>query len=169
MNSKEPRIRKASSEDCTLINQMATIVFPYTYREILTPGQIEFMMEWMYSPENLKKQMTEEEQTYFIGYLNEKPFGYISIQPEGEDAFHLQKIYVLPDFQKLGLGKYLFEQAKEHIKEIHPTPCMLYLNVNRHNKAKQFYEQLGMEVKESVDVHIGEGFYMNDYIMQLVL
>ena len=40
--------------------ELATEAFPYTYREILTPEQIDYMMDWMYSPESLSRQMEEE-------------------------------------------------------------------------------------------------------------
>lgn len=57
-------IRKARIDDCGLINQMAGEVFPATYQEILSPGQLDYMMDWMYSPENIRKQMEEEGHVY---------------------------------------------------------------------------------------------------------
>ena len=113
-------IRKATLEDISLINELAWIVFPHTYKELLSPGQIEFMMDWMYSPANLQKQMTEDGHIYFIAYKDEVPAGYLSIQPEGEHTYHLQKIYVLPHFQGMKLGKLLFNHAIKAIKELHP-------------------------------------------------
>ena len=46
-------IRKATTEDINLINELAWIAFPATYKDILTKEQIDYMMDWMYSPENL--------------------------------------------------------------------------------------------------------------------
>ena len=53
-------IRKATTEDIKLINELAWIAFPATYKDILTKEQIDYMMDWMYSPENLLKQMTQQ-------------------------------------------------------------------------------------------------------------
>ena len=47
--------RKASVEDCGLIREMACVAFPDTYKTILSPEQLDYMMEWMYSPENLRQ------------------------------------------------------------------------------------------------------------------
>ena len=66
-------IRKARIDDCGLINQMAGEVFPATYQEILSPGQLDYMMDWMYSPENIRKQMEEEGHVYFIAYEEMSP------------------------------------------------------------------------------------------------
>lgn len=92
-------IRKARIDDCGLINQMAGEVFPATYQEILSPGQLDYMMDWMYSPENIRKQMEEEGHVYFIAYEGDEPCGYVSVQQQEENVFHLQKIYVSPIFK----------------------------------------------------------------------
>lgn len=160
-------IRKATTLDIELINRMARIAFPATYQEILSKEQMDFMMDWMYSPQSLRKQMEEEGHLYYIAYKDGEAAGYVSVQPEEEHVFHLQKLYVLPRFQGCRLGRILFEHAVKAIKEIHPQPCEMRLNVNRYNKALQFYLHMGMEKVDEGDFHIGNGFYMNDYIMGL--
>ncbi len=161
------RIRKATTEDIKLINELAWIAFPATYREILSKEQIEYMMDWMYSPENLMKQMTEEGHVYYIAYSEDKATGYVSIQKEGDNLFHLQKIYVLPEYQKEHIGKQLFCKAMEAVKEINCGPCVMELNVNRNNPALGFYEHMGMRKVDEGDFYIGNGYYMNDYIMSI--
>ncbi|MEG0039686.1 MAG: GNAT family N-acetyltransferase [Bacteroides sp.] len=160
-------IRKASTDDCRFIHSLASIAFPATYRDILSPQQLDYMMEWMYAPHQIEKQMTAEGHVYFIAYLDGEACGYLSVQPQGEAVFHLQKIYVLPSFQGKGIGQFLFEQAVRYIKEVHPEPCLMELNVNRNNKALHFYERMGMEKLREGDFEIGNGYYMNDYIMGL--
>lgn len=158
-------IRKATTNDISLIHEMAWVVFPHTYKEILTPEQIDYMMEWMYSEDSLHKQMEKDGHIYYLAFKEDEPAGYMSIQPEGEHVFHLQKIYVLPSFQGMKLGKQLFEQAIKAIKEFHPAPCQMRLNVNRQNKALAFYERMGMVKVDEGDFPIGNGYYMNDFIM----
>lgn len=158
-------IRKATTNDIPLIHEMAWVVFPHTYKEILTPEQIDYMMEWMYSEDSLHKQMEKDGHIYYLAFKEDEPAGYLSIQPEGEHVFHLQKIYVLPSFQGMKLGKQLFEQAIKAIKEFHPAPCQMRLNVNRQNKALAFYERMGMVKVDEGDFPIGNGYYMNDFIM----
>lgn len=160
-------IRKAAIDDIPVIRDLASVVFPDTYKDILSPEQLDYMMDWMYSSESLHKQMTEDGHIYYLAYDETIPAGYLSIQPEGEHVFHLQKIYVLPSFQGMKLGKLLFEQAIRAIKELHPLPCQMRLNVNRQNKALTFYQKMGMTKVDEGDFPIGHGFYMNDYIMGL--
>ncbi len=153
--------------DIPLIRQLAGVAFPATYKSIITAEQIDYMMDMMYSTTSLTRQMTEEHHTYLLLYTPEnEAAGYVSIQPIADDEYELQKIYVLPRFQGQHLGRELFEAAVAHVKELHPAPCRLFLHVNRHNKARAFYEHLGMHVASQGDYEIGHGYYMNDYIME---
>ena len=149
-------IRKATVADYELIHMMAKEVFPATYKDILSPEQLDYMMDWMYAPSNVR-----------IAYKENEPCGYVSVQQQEKDVFHLQKIYVLPRFQGTHCGSFLFKEAIKCIKEIHPEPCLMELNVNRNNKALQFYEYMGMRKLREGDFPIGNGYYMNDYIMGL--
>ena len=158
-------IRKATLDDIPVIHALAMEVFPYTYREILSSDQIDYMMVWMYSIDNLRKQMLEDGHIYYLAYQKGKAVAYLSIQSVGEHLFHLQKLYVLPSYQGMHLGEKLFEQAVKAIRELHPTPCQMRLNVNRFNKALIFYEKMGMRKVDVGDFPIGNGYYMNDYIM----
>ena len=98
-------VRKATIKDRELIHNMAEVVFTDTYKNILSPDQLNYMMDWMYSHENLRKQMEEEGHVYLIAYKECEAAGYVSVQQQGEDLFHLQKIYVLPHFQGAHCGR----------------------------------------------------------------
>ena len=163
-------IIQAGPENIMQIHDMAEVVFRHTYREILSPQQMDYMMDWMYSPANLQKQM-DEGHVYHIAFRDGSPCGYVSVQREdtlatGRQLFHLQKIYILPSEQGRGLGRILFEKALSCIRGMASgNPASLELNVNRSNPAIGFYRHIGLEILRQGDFHIGNGFYMNDYIM----
>ena len=161
-------LRRASESDIPLIRQVADVAFPATYREILTPPQLDYMMEWMYSEKSLREQFREG-HCFYLAFDGDDPVGYVSVERQGERLFHLQKIYVLPEVQGRGVGRRLFEQAVAHVRRLCPGACRMELNVNRHNRALHFYERMGMRRLREGDFPIGEGFYMNDYIMGLDL
>lgn len=166
-------IRSASLEDIPLIRDLASVIFPQTYREILSPEQTEYMMDWMYSAANLERQMKEQMHKYFIAEYGGIPCGYLSLSREGvadgHVLFHLQKIYVLPAFQGRHIGSALFSQALEFVRDAcRDYPVRIELNVNRNNtRAVAYYKAKGMSVAREGDFPIGNGYYMNDYIMQL--
>ena len=161
--------RKATIAACALIQKLAQQTFPVTYRDILTPEQIAYMMEWMYAPASIRRQMEEEGHVYLLAYDACEAAGYVSVQQQGDDLFHLQKIYVLPSYQGAHCGSFLFREAVRYIKEVRPSSCRMELNVNSCNKALHFYEHMGMRKLREGDFPIGNGYYMNDYIMGMEL
>ena len=159
-------IRIATTKDIPLIRQLAEHVFPETYKNIIMPEQCRYMMEMMYSEESLRRQMTKEGHVYQLLSVDGEAAGYVSVQPIESDLYELQKIYVLPRFQGRHLGRTLFDAAVALVKKLHPEPCRIFLHVNRYNKAKTFYEHLGLKVTKQGDYDIGHGYFMNDYIME---
>lgn len=159
-------IKKATIEDSKLINKAALEVFPETYKDILSKDQIDFMMDWMYSVKHLQEEIRTEHQIYFLAYEECEVAGYIAIRKENDDVIFLEKIYVLPYFQGYGLGKQMFEFLEKEIKQIFPEAKKMQLNVNRYNKALHFYEKMGMYEIGQRDFDIGNGYFMNDYILE---
>lgn len=159
-------IRPATLDDCALIRTLACICFPNTYEKILEEDQIDYMMDWMYSLPSLREQM-QNGHRFYIAYEENEPMAYASFSQESEDVFHLQKLYVMPEAQTSGLGTYLWRHIVKEIKALHPQACVMELNVNRRNKARYFYEKMGMQVARQGDFPIGEDYFMNDYIMSI--
>ena len=128
-------------------------------------------MDMMYSVESLQRQMTDEGNVFFI----EDGKGYVSFRPDGKtsdgrDRFHLEKLYVLPQYQKTGLGKILFDEVVTRARQAAGGASFrIELNVNRENPSLGFYEHIGMHKDRQGDFPIGDGFYMNDYIMAIDL
>jgi len=156
-------IRKAGISDVSLIRELTFKVWPQTYAPILSQAQIDYMLEMMYSETSLQQQM-ESGCNFFIVYDNEEAVGFASFQHTGEGVYKLHKIYVLPSQQGKGTGKFLLNHIIEEIKK--EDAASLQLQVNRFNKAKDFYEKLGFIVIKEADFDIGNGYFMNDYVME---
>ncbi|MDR2038178.1 MAG: GNAT family N-acetyltransferase [Bacteroidales bacterium] len=164
------KIRQAIAEDNGLIHDLAVPAWEVAYADILTKEQFAYMIEKMYSDEALKQQM-KDGHTFFIVSLDDgKPIGFVSINPKSESLYILEKLYVLPEAHGSGAGRFLVEHVEKHICELHPgKKITLELNVNRNNKAVNFYQHIGYHADRKVDEYIGNGFYKNDYIMQKIL
>lgn len=163
------KLNIATPGDIPLIQSMAQNVFRKTYTDIISAEQMEFMLDWMYSENSLRDQMLPPGKTFFIATIDSVPAGYASIERQGdtEDGrplYHLQKLYLLPEYQGMGYGRELFNLATGYILKAFPKGARVELNVNRGNKAVGFYEAIGMTRDREGDFPIGNGFYMTDYI-----
>ena len=166
-------IRQATKEDIALIRNLAQIIFPHTYGKMLSQEQIDYMMGWMYSPKNIAAGL-DSGQEYFIVEVEGEAVSYAGIAPQEDDpdgtkVFELMRLYILPEYQKTGLGKLLFEHVCEHIRSKGFKKCRMMLHVNRENPAVQFYLHQGMRILYSKDFDIGHNFWMTDHIMGMYL
>ncbi len=157
-------IREATEKDIPLIHRLAIIIWPFTYKEILSPAQLSYMLEMIYSEASLQKQFNEA-HNFLIIEEDEHPIAFADYSLLKDAVYKLNKIYVLQNRQGKGIGKLLIEDVIARVKT--KNASALLLNVNRYNKAKQFYERLGFMVISEEDIDIGEGYFMNDYIMSL--
>jgi diamine N-acetyltransferase len=156
-------IRTATIADIRLIRELTFKVWPQTYAAIISQQQINYMLEMMYSEASLKKQM--DEGCRFIMVFDEKePVGFAAYQEIKPGSWKLHKIYILTTQQGKGTGKFVIDHIVKEIQKQGATA--LQLQVNRHNKAHSFYEKIGFTVIEEADFEIGNGYFMNDYVME---
>ncbi len=162
-------VRKVSPESIPVIQQLAQISWKHAYASIISPEQMDYMLELFYSTTALEKQMEGGHQ-FIVALENEDVAGFASYSEkyaEGSSVYRLHKIYIHPGSQGKGMGKTLIGFIISDLKKINATD--LELNVNRQNKAFHFYKKLGFTITRVEDIDIGSGFFMNDYVMNLAL
>jgi diamine N-acetyltransferase len=160
-------IRNASIEDIPLIREMCFNVWPQTYAHLLSQDQIDYMLHMMYSEASLKKQMEEEGCCFLVVQKDTEPVAFASYSEHKPFVWKLHKIYILPSQQGTGIGRYIIDHI---VNDIRPKNAKaIQLQVNRENKAKDFYHKLGFRIIETADFDIGNGYFMNDYIMELTV
>ncbi len=169
MNTTTPglEVRLASKDDLWQIRELAIRIFPVTYQDIVESPQIDYMMDMFYKPENLVKQF-ESGQQFLIIYHNGNAAGYASYTPLNVTGdYKLNKIYLDTELQGIGLGRNLMNDVISRLKAAGGKS--LQLNVNRNNKAVGFYRSMGFVIKKEELLDIGNGYFMDDFVMELSL
>lgn len=152
---------KATKVDVALIAQLADSIWRKHYITIITMEQIDYMLDLMYSPASLSKQMDEGHE-FTLVYSKEKPIGYISLSTLDGKNYVLHKFYIEVEDQGKGIGSELFS----HVLEQMPNAESIELCVNRENfKTVNFYFKHGFVIKKIINQDIGAGYYMNDFVM----
>ena len=157
------KIQIATIVDIPLIRDLTFRIWPQTYATILSQQQIDYMLDWMYSEASLQQQMNEGAQ-FILVYDTEDPVGFASFQEIEPGIYKLHKIYILASKQGKGAGRFLMDYIIKEISRKGATA--LQLQVNRYNKAKDFYLKLGFTIIEEADFDIGGGFFMTDYVLE---
>ncbi|MBG6235031.1 GNAT superfamily N-acetyltransferase [Pedobacter sp. CAN_A7] len=161
-------LRKATEQDIPIIQHIAAVTWEPTYVPLIGRKQVDYMLDTMYSRLALLEQLQAGDQ-FLIAEMGSKDVAFVSygLIPAQPGAYKLHKLYVLPDAHGKGLGKFLINEVVNKVRLAGGQS--LALNVNRANKAKDFYERAGFIIKETVDLDIGNGFFMNDYVMEIAI
>jgi GNAT superfamily N-acetyltransferase len=157
-------IKLASIEDIPAIVKIAYDTWFVTYQDVISQAQIEYMFGEMYTPESIYKQMDFYKHAFLILYQAEMPIGFASYGKLEEpiNTYKLHKLYLLPSEQNKGFGRMLLNEVEKQVADLGADH--LHLNVNRKNPALSFYEKLGYEIIETVDIPFAE-FWLNDFIL----
>ncbi len=157
-------IKLASIEDIPTIVKIAYDTWFVTYEDVISQAQIEYMFGEMYTPESIFKQMDFYKHAFLILYQADRPIGFASYGKLEEpiNTYKLHKLYLLPSEQNKGFGRILLSEVEKEVAGLGAN--YLHLNVNRKNLALSFYEKLGYEIIETVDIPFAE-FWLNDYVL----
>lgn len=157
----EITFKKATETETPLIRHLAEKIWKEHYTPIIGEKQVEYMLQTIYSEEAQKQQM-QTGQEYFLVYINNDVAGYFSITNKEDECF-LNKLYILNEEHCKGIGSMVMQEIIQKSEE----KKRITLTVNRQNfKAINFYFKHGFKIKSVEDFNIGNGFFMNDFVME---
>lgn len=164
-----PVITSASPADIPVVRRIALATWPFAYGGILGAEQLHYMLDLMYSEQALVEQMETRGHQFLLAHIGKDALGFASFSSiEDEPATtRLHKLYVLPDQQGNGIGHALLATIVE--AAITAGHVRLELNVNRFNRALEFYKRQGFRVVRDEQIDIGQGFIMDDHVLKLEL
>lgn len=144
------------------LQALAQKVWHEHYATIISPGQIAYMLQWMYSTDALRRQL-QAGHVFTLAYDGRNNLvGYASAECLGSEVWQLHKLYVDTSLHRAGVGTALLKQIEKanNLKR-------LQLGVNRQNfRAINFYFRNGFVITGCNDRPIGEGFVMTDFTME---
>lgn len=159
------QIRKAALEDFQIINDLAIKTWHNAYDKILSPEQVNYMLEMMYSLEAITEQIAVKGHHFLLISEGDNYLGFGSYELNylfGITKLH--KLYVLPETQGKGAGRLLVQKIEEAAAK--NGNDKVTLNVNRYNSAVDFYLKNGYTKAGEEDINIGNGYLMEDFIME---
>ncbi|HVZ29154.1 MAG TPA: GNAT family N-acetyltransferase [Asticcacaulis sp.] len=158
--ARKASIRRIGLEELEIVRELALLIWPKCYRNIIGPDRVDAMLAVLYATEALEEEMLEHGHVFWVARYGPLDVGYASAYKDG-DRLWLKKLYVRDDHRGLGLGKALMDTALSHF-----TASELALFVNKDNTpAINYYLRSGFTVEAEVPVTMGP-YDFTDYVMQ---
>ena len=164
-------IKKCTLQDLESLRRISIETFRQTFADSNTEENMTAYLDSAYNEKKLYNELSNPDSSFFFLYVNERLAGYMKINEypsqtdiNDSDAIELERLYILKDFQGIGLGNELMNHAisiaTEHGKKY------IWLGVWEHNeRAKLFYKKKGFYRIGAHSFVVGDDV-QTDYVMR---
>jgi ribosomal protein S18 acetylase RimI-like enzyme len=152
---------KCSLTDLQQLRQISEQTFVTAFEKDNDPNDFKNYIENAFALERIKEELSNADSDFFFVYSNNEILGYFKLNVgvaqsdiKQDDSIELERIYVLVEYQGLGVG----EVFLNHIKNValKRKKKMLWLGVWEQNiRAIKFYERQGFRKFDTHPYFIG--------------
>ncbi len=152
-----------TNENVKITVRLAKNIWTEHYTPIIGKEQVTYMLDKFQSVHAIENQIKNGSKYYLIIH-QELPVGYFSFQLKESHLF-LSKLYILGAARGNGIGKkaLAFMVSQATLNGLYK----IQLTVNKYNtNAIKSYEKMGFINTSAVIQDIGNGYVMDDYILE---
>lgn len=148
------------------IASLAEEIWHEHFTDIIGEDQVNYMVEKFQSFDALQKQVSDGYE-YFLISTDYMMAGYTGIHEENGSLF-LSKLYLLKESRGQHLSTEVFHFLVNLAKERNLNK--IWLTCNKYNShTLDVYKHLGFQIVRDEVTDIGNGFVMDDYIMEYAI
>lgn len=155
---------KVEKKQVAELAKLASEIWFEYWKNILSLGQISHMLKKFQSEKAINDQIIFDHYHYFFINDDEQNIGYFGISTKHYCLF-LSKLYIKKEYRNKGIGSSAFEKVKQFALDNNFKK--IRLTVNKFNMpAIKAYEKWGFVTVGTEETPIGDGYIMDDYIME---
>ena len=155
--------KKLELEEIKILENLAYEIWNEYSICFINQEQIDYMLKKFQSTKAILTQISNNYEYYFIQSNNEN-VGYFAIQPQNEKLF-LSKLYIKKTARRKGIGQKALYFIIQKAKDYHLNSIELTVNKTNTNSINA-YQKWGFQIKSSTIADIGNGFVMDDFILE---
>lgn len=162
-------IRFVSSNDIQHIQSIANETWIFTYERIYPIDYIHNFLNTAYSNENLSRSVERDikssKREFLIAENDNHVVGYAQTRQVNEEEYELLRIYVRPEYQKMGIGNAFLDEFSNILKPIKK----LIAWVGKENRiGRSFYDKKGFSVvEEKIETREGHSTTLIKYELEI--
>jgi ribosomal protein S18 acetylase RimI-like enzyme len=162
--SVDYRVRFATTTDLPDIAYVARITWDDTYTDTIAPQNRREFLERAYQPENLQEAIAAPGHWFYVAEVAQQVVGFghfLKRYHPSQARAELVRLYVLPDYQNLGIGTDILTTGFAALATARIQQC--FVSVQASNElARRFYERHGFRF------HRSHGQFLGTQIVTLV-
>jgi diamine N-acetyltransferase len=167
MTVGSPHLVPLRRDDFAIVAALADRIWRQHYASIVGLAQVEYMLQGRFTPERLATYLGADDRWFLLVRLpgDDAPVGYLSYARVSPDEMKLEQLYLLAEQRGAGLGRTMIDHVEAHARRLGCARLMLTVN-KRNTDSIAVYERRGFAVRESAVFDIGNGYVMDDFVME---
>lgn len=155
-----------NKQQLDLIENLADVIWHEHYTPIIGKDQVLYMLDKFQSTDTMLEQIKSGYRYYSIEQ-NNVVVGYLSYEKRDRTLF-LSKIYLLKELRGKGIGRQAINFVMQVAKKLNCNK--VGLTVNRFNvDSIKAYKKAGFIIAGELVQDIGNGYVMDDYLMEKLI
>lgn len=147
--------------------ELAATIWHEYFSALLSPDQIDYMVEKFQSEQAMQRQVADEQYGYWQVRQDSRLIGYIGLQFQ-KDRLFLSKLYLQKESRGQGIASTMMEKVYTIARQYGYDK--IWLTCNKHNQhSLDVYAAKGFECIGEDVTDIGQGYVMDDYFLQKTL
>lgn len=163
--------RECVMDDLVTLQEISYKTYSDTFGHMNKPTNMRAYLEQAFNIDKLRNELSNPNSSFYFLYSDDKLLGYLKLneykaQTDIYDpqSLEIERIYVLKEFQGIGLGSFLIEKAIEIANA--RKKSYVWLGVwEKNHKAISFYKKHGFYVIGQHPFFMGEE-EQTDFIMR---
>lgn len=159
-------ISPITESDFDTVARLGATIWHAHYSTMISSAQIDYMLAGRYTAENLRRYVGAPDRGFALLRRDGTPVGYCShARAAAPGEMKLEQLYLLAQHRGAGLGGLMLRHVEAQARAAGCT--VLWLTVNKRNAgAIAVYRKAGFTVREEATFDIGNGYVMDDYVME---
>ena len=150
--------------DFEALTALAYAIWLPHYSPLVGAEKTEYILSLRFTPDNLRAYIGATDKGLELLRVDGELVGYCSYAKH-DDELKLEQLYLLSDYKGRGLGGLMLRHAEGRGRDF--GCARIFLQVAKGNEdAIAVYLRTGFVIREAVEIDIGDGFVMDDYILE---
>jgi len=157
-----------SNDDIEVVANLAREIWSQHFTSIIGESQVEYMLTNFQSSAAITTQINNGSE-YYLAKTESGCIGYLGLNPDFyQNKMMLSKIYVKYSSRRKGVGQSLLNFVEKECVLRGFSSVSLTVNKFNHD-AIAWYKWRGFMIIDKVKKDIGDGFFMDDYLMEKII
>ena len=156
------KLEKGDTAGIKKMSELATNIVREHFDPIIGKAQNDYMISKFHTPEAIADALYQGYRYYFVKD-GDRIVGFTAFV-KIDDEMYLSKFYLKKEERGKDYSRYMLRFVVQNAESLNLHN--ITLRVNRENPAVQVYKKIGFNIVREDKADIGEGFFMDDYIME---